>query len=75
MQRFPVILNTMVVDKTTATFDADRKVWTGYVGSFVGGPIYVRNEGATFTTTISLFPYVVTDVILSQSTATLNKSS
>ena len=53
MQRFPVILNTMVVDKTTATFDADRKVWTGYVGSFVGGPIYVRNEGATFTTTIS----------------------
>lgn len=53
MQRFPVILNTMVVDKTTATFDADRKVWTGYVGSFIGGPIYVRNEGATFTTTIS----------------------
>ena len=53
MQRFPVILNTMVIDKSTATFDADRKVWTGYVGSFVGGPIYVRNESATFTTTIS----------------------
>ena len=51
MQRFPVILNTMVVNKNTATLE--NGVWTAYVGSFLGGPVYVRNAGATFTTTIS----------------------
>lgn len=51
MQRFPVILNTMVVNKNTATLE--NGVYTAYVGSFIGGPLYIRNTRATFTATIS----------------------
>lgn len=42
--RMPVILNTMTASKTLS-----------YVGSFLGGPIYVRpvNAGADFTVTVS----------------------
>lgn len=53
MPRFPVILNTMTISKDTATYDEKRKVYTGYVGSFVGGPLYIRFNNATFTVTIS----------------------
>ncbi len=53
MQRMPVILNTMVVNKTTATLDEESGVYTAYVGSFLGGPLYIRNTNATFTATIS----------------------
>lgn len=51
MQRFPNILNTMVVNKQTATLEDG--VYTAYVGSFIGGPLYIRNTTATFTATIS----------------------
>ncbi len=51
MQRFPVILNTMRVNKSTATLE--NGVYTAYVGSFVGGPLYIRNTSTTFTATIS----------------------
>ena len=51
MQRFPVILNTMSVTKSTATLE--NGVYTAYVGSFLGGPIYIRNESVTFKATIS----------------------
>jgi hypothetical protein len=51
MQRFPVILNTMTVNKNTATLK--NGVYTAYVGSFVGGPLYIRNTSASFTATIS----------------------
>lgn len=51
MQRFPNILNTMNVNKTTATLE--NGVYTAYVGSFIGGPLYIRNTSATFTATIS----------------------
>lgn len=53
MQRMPVILNTMVVDKNTATFDEEKGVYTAYIGSFFGGPIYVCNETVQFSVTIS----------------------
>lgn len=53
MQRMPVILNTMVVNKNTSTFDESTGVYTAYVGSFLGGPLYIRNTNATFTATIS----------------------
>ena len=53
MPRFPVILNTMTISKDTATYDEKRKVYTGYVGSFVGGPLYIRFSNVTFTVTIS----------------------
>lgn len=53
MNRIPHLLNTMVVSKDTAVYDADTDTWTAYVGSFVGGPIYIRNEVATFTATIT----------------------
>ena len=51
MQRFPNILNTMNVNKNTATLKDG--VYTAYVGSFVGGPLYIRNTLASFTATIS----------------------
>ena len=51
MQRFPIILNTMNVNKNTAVLE--NGVYTAYVGSFLGGPIYIRNNPSTFTVTIS----------------------
>lgn len=51
MQRFPNILNTMVVNKDTATLE--NGVYTAYVGSFIGGPLYIRNTLASFTAKIS----------------------
>ncbi len=53
INRMPVILNTLVLDKTTCEYDSVRGVYTGYVGSFVGGPIYVCNENVKFSVTIS----------------------
>ncbi len=51
INRMPVILNTMNVDKNTAEY-SDGK-YTAYVGSYLGGPIYIRNENVMFTVTIS----------------------
>ncbi len=51
MQRIPHLLNTMSVNKNTATLE--NGVYTAYVGSFIGGPIYIRNTKAKFTATIS----------------------
>lgn len=51
--RMPVILNTMSITKETATLDEETGIWTGYIGSFLGGPIYVRDEACTFSVTIS----------------------
>ncbi|MDE7168003.1 MAG: M60 family metallopeptidase [Clostridia bacterium] len=51
--RMPVILNTMSITKQTATYDESTGLWTGYVGSFLGGPIYVRDEACTFSVTVS----------------------
>lgn len=51
MNRMPVILNTLVIDKSTA--ELVDGVYTAYIGSFLGGPIYICNEGVTFTATIS----------------------
>lgn len=53
MNRMPVILNTMNITKETATYDEGTGLWTGYVGSFLGGPIYIRDETCTFSVTIS----------------------
>ncbi|MDE7071135.1 MAG: M60 family metallopeptidase, partial [Clostridia bacterium] len=51
--RMPIILNTMAVTKDTAEYDEETGLWTAYVGSFVGGPIYVRDENCIFNVTIS----------------------
>ncbi|MDE7336600.1 MAG: M60 family metallopeptidase, partial [Clostridia bacterium] len=51
MQRFPVIMNTMSVTPSTATLKDG--VYTAYIGSFIGGPIYVRNESVQFKITVS----------------------
>lgn len=53
LQRMGVILNTMSVDKNTSVYDETTRTYTAYVGSFLGGPLYIRNEGATFSATIS----------------------
>ncbi|MDE7440226.1 MAG: M60 family metallopeptidase [Clostridia bacterium] len=51
MQRFPILLNTMNVNKDTAVLK--NGVYTAYVGSFLGGPLYIRNTKARITATIS----------------------
>ncbi|MBD5132003.1 MAG: hypothetical protein HDT28_05360 [Clostridiales bacterium] len=53
LNRMPVILNTMLVTPDTAEFDEERQVYTGYVGSFLGGPIYIGNASKTFSVTVS----------------------
>lgn len=53
MNRFPVLLNTMKVNKDTSVYDEETGIYTAYVGSFLGGPLYIRNSNATFTVTIS----------------------
>lgn len=53
MQRIPHLLNTMTVTKDTSVYDEETGLWTAYVGSFIGGPLYIRNENVTFTATIS----------------------
>lgn len=57
MQRFPVILNSMMITKNTAEYIAEKDVYVGYIGSFLGGPIYVTNSNASFhriTTSFSM---------------------
>lgn len=53
MQRFPIVLNTLVLNTSTTDYDAGTDVYTGYIGSFIGGPIYIRNTSVTFTAKIS----------------------
>ena len=47
VNRMPVILNSMRVNKTTAKYDEKTHTYTAYVGSFLGGPIYVHNTSTT----------------------------
>ena len=49
--RMPVILNTMNMTKQTSTLEDG--IYTCYVGSFLGGPIYIRDESVTFSVVIS----------------------
>jgi hypothetical protein len=49
--RMPILCNTMVVTKETATLE--NGVYTAYVGSYLGGPIYIGNTSETVTVTLS----------------------
>lgn len=51
MQRMPIILNTLAVTKNTSTLEDG--VYTAYVGSFLGGPLYIRDESVEFDVKIS----------------------
>lgn len=53
INRMPVILNTWVMNAANCTYDSERHVYVGYVGSFYGGPVYIYNETVTFSVTIS----------------------
>lgn len=53
MNRMPEALTTLCVDQYSATYDEKREVYTAYIGSFLGGPIYIRDESVTFSVTIS----------------------
>ncbi len=53
MPRIPHVLTTLVLNKNTMTYSEETDTWTGYIGSFLGGPVYVQNESATFTLEIS----------------------
>lgn len=52
VNRMPIILNTMTLTANNTTLE--NGVYTGYVGSYVGGPIYIRNNNAeVYSVTIS----------------------
>ncbi|MDE6473566.1 MAG: M60 family metallopeptidase [Clostridia bacterium] len=53
INRMPVILNSMKVNKDTATYDEKTQTYTAYVGSFLGGPIYIHNTNVTVDVKIS----------------------
>ncbi len=51
--RMPHILNTLSLNKDNTTYNSETDTYTGYIGSYLGGAIYVRNEEVDFTVTIS----------------------
>ncbi|MDE5789205.1 MAG: M60 family metallopeptidase, partial [Clostridia bacterium] len=53
MQRFPYLLTTLQLNKETCDYDEATDTWTGYIGSFIGGPIYIRSNEPDFTAKIS----------------------
>ena len=54
VNRMPVILNTMRVNKNTATYDENTHTYTAYVGSFLGGPIYIHNTNEDVTINVKI---------------------
>ena len=53
MQRCPYILTTLKINKDTCEYDENSDTYTGYIGSFIGGPVYIRNNGVNATVKIS----------------------
>ncbi|MDE6076078.1 MAG: hypothetical protein K2G26_06545, partial [Clostridia bacterium] len=53
MQRFPYLLTTLQLNKDTCDYNEETDTWTGYIGSFIGGPIYIRSNEPDFTAKIS----------------------
>lgn len=53
MQRWPHLLTTLDINKKTATLNEKTNTYTSYIGSFIGGPIYIRHTKAIITVTIS----------------------
>lgn len=53
MNRMPVILNTLQINEDTAEYNVSTGMYTAYIGSFLGGPIYIRNENVRFSMVIS----------------------
>lgn len=65
MPRFPIVLNTMTINKNTSKLDSNTNTYIGYIGSFIGGPIYVRNLPIPITLTISgavVYPHFILGV-------------
>lgn len=76
MPRMPHLLNTMQVNKNTAVLKDG--VYTAYVGSFLGGPLYIRNAKASFTVTISggvEYPHFILGYTTEAEYARLKKTS
>lgn len=53
INRMPVILNTMVFNESNSYYDENAHIYTCYVGSYLGGPIYIRNTNVKVSVTIS----------------------
>lgn len=51
--RMPHILNTLSLNKDNTIYNKETDTYTGYIGSYLGGAIYVRNESVDFSVTIS----------------------
>ncbi len=53
LNRMAHLLNTYQINKSTATYNEKTDTYTAYIGSYLGGAVYVRNETETFSVTIS----------------------
>lgn len=53
LNRMAHLLNTYQINKSTATYNELTDTYTAYIGSYLGGAVYVRNESNTFSVTIS----------------------
>lgn len=53
INRMPTVMNTLVMNAATSEYDAETKTYVCYLGSYLGGPIYLRNTDTTVTVTIS----------------------
>lgn len=51
--RMPNNLSSYEINQTLAKYDSSTDTYTAYVGSYYGGPLYIRNETETFTVTIT----------------------
>jgi len=74
--RMPVILNTMNVTKETSVLEDGYYV--AYVGSFLGGPIYIRDEKVTFSVEISgavNYPHFILGVTTEEEFEDFSRSS
>ncbi len=51
--RMPNILSSYNFNIDLSDYNEETDTYTGYIGSYLGGPLYIRNETSEFTVTIS----------------------
>lgn len=51
--RMPNNLSSYEINQTLSEYDSATDTYTAYVGSYYGGPLYIRNETETFTVTVT----------------------
>lgn len=53
INRMPLILSTFLLNPSNCTYNEETETYTCYIGSYLGGPIYVRDANIQVSLTIS----------------------